>query len=92
MDTVEVVVEERLPHQRHPHPHNFVADQLRVLLVDGQLRPLGDARYLLSPGDLYALAQVPEIVEIGISTLKIEGRYKDADYVALTTAAIPPRP
>jgi putative protease len=57
------------------------------LLVDDQLKPLGDARYLLSPGDLYALRQVPEIVEIGISTLKIEGRYKDADYVALTTAA-----
>ncbi len=57
------------------------------MIVDGTLRPLGDARYLLSPGDLYALHQVPEIVEIGVSTLKIEGRYKDADYVALTTAA-----
>ena len=29
----------------------------------------------------------PEIVDIGISALKIEGRYKDADYVALTTRA-----
>ncbi|HEY1013928.1 MAG TPA: DUF3656 domain-containing protein [Herpetosiphonaceae bacterium] len=57
------------------------------LLVDEQLKPLGDARYLLSPGDLYALHQVPEIVQIGISALKIEGRYKDSDYVALTTAA-----
>ena len=57
------------------------------MLVDGQLRPLGDARYLLSPGDLFALHQVPEIVEIGISALKIEGRYKDSDYVALTTRA-----
>ncbi|MDZ4799856.1 MAG: peptidase U32 family protein, partial [Bryobacteraceae bacterium] len=57
------------------------------LLVDGTERPLGDARYLLSPGDLYALHQVPEIVDIGISSLKIEGRYKDAEYVALTTAA-----
>jgi putative protease len=57
------------------------------LLVDGAVRPLGDARYLLSPGDLYALHQIPEIVSIGISTLKIEGRYKDADYVALATAA-----
>src|SRR5947209_2604944 len=56
------------------------------MIVDGQLRPLGDARYLLSPGDLYALHQVPEIVDIGIATLKIEGRYKDADYVALATA------
>jgi putative protease len=57
------------------------------MLVDGAVKPLGDARYLLSPGDLYALHHVPEICEIGISTLKIEGRYKDADYVALTTAA-----
>jgi U32 family peptidase len=57
------------------------------LIVDEQLKPLGDARYLLSPGDLYALQQMPEIVELGISALKIEGRYKDADYVALTTAA-----
>src|SRR5438093_1575962 len=57
------------------------------LLVDGRLRPLADARYLLSPGDLYAVAQVPEIVEMGVAALKIEGRYKDADYVALTTRA-----
>jgi putative protease len=57
------------------------------LLVDGRIEPLADARYLLSPGDLYALAQIPEIVEIGVAALKIEGRYKDADYVALTTQA-----
>ena len=57
------------------------------LLVDGQLEPLGDARYLLSPGDLYALRQIPEILPIGIHGLKIEGRYKDADYVAATTRA-----
>jgi U32 family peptidase len=57
------------------------------LLVDGSIEPLGDARYLLSPGDLYTLQQVPEIIAAGVSALKIEGRYKDADYVALTTAA-----
>ncbi|MFC4639521.1 U32 family peptidase [Deinococcus hohokamensis] len=57
------------------------------LLVDGQERDLGDARYLLSPGDLYALHQVPELVRLGIDCLKIEGRYKDAEFVALTTAA-----
>ncbi|MBI5957813.1 MAG: U32 family peptidase [Chloroflexi bacterium] len=57
------------------------------LLVDDVLTPLGDARYLLSPGDLYALHQIPEIVDIGISSLKIEGRYKDETYVALTTNA-----
>jgi putative protease len=57
------------------------------LIVDDVLKPLGDARYLLSPGDLYALHQIPEIIEVGISTLKIEGRYKDENYVALTTHA-----
>jgi putative protease len=57
------------------------------LIVDDVPTPLGDARYLLSPGDLYALHQLPEIVQIGVSALKIEGRYKDANYVALTTQA-----
>ncbi|MBM3756979.1 MAG: U32 family peptidase [Acidobacteria bacterium] len=57
------------------------------LEVDGAIQPLADARYLLSPGDLYGLKQVPEIVAAGVSCLKIEGRYKDAGYVALTTRA-----
>ena len=57
------------------------------LLVDGEQRDLADARYLLSPGDLYAVHQVPELTRLGVSCLKIEGRYKDAEYVALTTAA-----
>ena len=57
------------------------------LMVDGKQAPLADARYLLSPGDLYTLHQVPEIIRAGVSALKIEGRYKDSDYVALTTQA-----
>jgi collagenase-like PrtC family protease len=57
------------------------------LMVDGRFQPTGDARYLLSPGDLYALHQIPDIITTGISALKIEGRYKDANYVALTTSA-----
>ncbi|NJM06604.1 U32 family peptidase, partial [Candidatus Gracilibacteria bacterium] len=57
------------------------------LIVDDVQRPLGDARYLLSPGDLYTLDLIPQIVQLGVAALKIEGRYKDADYVALTTAA-----
>lgn len=57
------------------------------LIVDGQQEPVGASRYLLSPGDLYALHQVPEMVDIGISALKIEGRYKDPEYVALVTRA-----
>jgi putative protease len=58
-----------------------------LMMVDGTVKPLADARYLLSPGDLYALEQVPQMVDIGVAAMKIEGRYKDAEYVALTTAA-----
>jgi putative protease len=57
------------------------------MIVDGTPQPLADLRYLLSPGDLFALRQIREIVGIGVSALKIEGRYKDSDYVALTTRA-----
>jgi U32 family peptidase len=57
------------------------------MLVDGVVKPLADARYLLSPGDLSALHLLPRIVASGVRCLKIEGRYKAADYVALTTRA-----
>jgi U32 family peptidase len=57
------------------------------LIVDGQQRDLGAYRYLRSPGDLYALHQVPELVRIDVACFKIEGRYKDSEYVALTTQA-----
>ena len=57
------------------------------LIVDGQPRELGPYRYLLSPGDLCAIEQIPELMEIGISCVKIEGRYKDSAYVAMTTRA-----
>src|SRR5258708_11828628 len=53
------------------------------MMVDGRLEPLADARYLLSPGHLYALEQVPEIVDIGIAAVQIEERHRDPDYVAL---------
>lgn len=57
------------------------------LIVDDKYTPLDDARYLLSPGDLYTIPEIPDIIDVGVSTLKIEGRYKDETYVALTTSA-----
>ncbi|BDC50685.1 protease [Bryobacterales bacterium F-183] len=57
------------------------------LIVDGREHALGDARYLLSPGDLFAIEQVPALAAAGVHSLKIEGRYKDEAYVALATAA-----
>jgi putative protease len=57
------------------------------LMVDGEHQPLADARYLLSPGDLCTVNEVEQIIDAGACALKIEGRYKDSDYVALTTNA-----
>ena len=55
------------------------------LVVDGELRDLGDRAYLLSPRDLEASQYVPKLMELGIRSLKIEGRLKGPEYVAATT-------
>lgn len=57
------------------------------LIVDGELRDLQDMAYLLSPQDLCGIDHVKELIEAGVACLKIEGRLKDANYVAATTRA-----
>lgn len=57
------------------------------LIVDGQEHDLAEQRYLLSPQDLAAWELLPQLVEAGIASLKIEGRLKDATYVAAVTDA-----
>ncbi len=52
------------------------------LVVDGQTRELGDVQYLLSPKDLAGVMAVPQLVDIGVHSLKIEGRQKGPQYVA----------
>ncbi|WNG14172.1 DUF3656 domain-containing protein [Cystobacter fuscus] len=54
------------------------------LVVDGQTRELGEVRYLLSPKDLAGVRAVPDLVDIGVHSLKIEGRLKGAQYVTTT--------
>lgn len=39
----------------------------------------------LSPPDLCALRQLPQLIEAGVASLKIEGRMKPANYVATVT-------
>ncbi|HTJ47259.1 MAG TPA: U32 family peptidase [Kofleriaceae bacterium] len=56
------------------------------LIVDGAARDLGDVRYLLSPKDLAGAEAVPALAEIGVASLKIEGRQKASDYVASAVA------
>ncbi len=55
------------------------------LYSDGQQVDLGNRRYLLSPQDLSGLDAMPEIIENGVATLKIEGRLKAPEYVAAVT-------
>ncbi len=55
------------------------------LISDGQLLPLGDKKYLLSPQDLAGLEVLPELVRAGVASLKIEGRLKAPEYVASIT-------
>ncbi len=55
------------------------------MIVDGELRDLGDKRYLLSPQDLSAVQEIPRLIELGIRSFKIEGRLKTPDYVAAVT-------
>ena len=42
-------------------------------------------RYPLSPHDLAAYDRLPELIAAGVSALKIEGRLKPAEYVAVVT-------
>jgi putative protease len=55
------------------------------LVVDGVVRDLGEHAYLLSPEDLEASALVPRLAEIGVASIKIEGRLKGPEYVAAVT-------
>ncbi|TYA11820.1 U32 family peptidase [Paenibacillus faecis] len=52
------------------------------LIVDGEPKPMGDIAYLLSPKDLAAIDIMPELIEAGVTSFKIEGRLKSPEYVA----------
>ena len=55
------------------------------LVCDGELRDLGDQKYLLSPQDLAAFELTEHLIEAGVCSFKIEGRLKTPEYVANIT-------
>ncbi len=55
------------------------------LIADGETVELGDRQYLLSPQDLSGLEVLPELIQSGVTCLKIEGRLKAPEYVANVT-------
>jgi putative protease len=52
------------------------------LVCDGRDVDLGEQKYLLSPQDLAAYDLIPELIEAGVCSFKIEGRLKTPEYVA----------
>lgn len=55
------------------------------LICDGRDVDLSDVKYLLSPQDLAAYHLVPELIDAGVISFKIEGRLKSPEYVANIT-------
>lgn len=57
------------------------------LVIDGTLpgEKKGVKGHILSPMDLCMVEYIPELIEAGISSFKIEGRARPADYVATVT-------
>jgi putative protease len=55
------------------------------LIADGKPVDLGQRRYLLSPQDLAGLEVLPDLIDCGVASLKIEGRLKSPEYVAAVT-------
>ncbi len=55
------------------------------IVCDGELVDLDQVQYLLSPQDLAAYDLVPQLVELGVASFKIEGRLKSPEYVANIT-------
>lgn len=53
-------------------------------LINNNFKTL-DKGYLLSPKDLCGLDYIPALVEAGVTSLKIEGRMKNPEYVAIVT-------
>ena len=57
------------------------------IFVDGKEYRDTDAQYLFSPHDLCALPRLGELEEIGVNSLKVEGRLKSPEYVAAVAKA-----
>ena len=57
------------------------------IFVDGKEYRDTDAKYLFSPHDLCALPRLEALEEIGVDSLKVEGRLKSPEYVAAIATA-----
>lgn len=56
------------------------------VLYDGQVINPGNNKYVLSPKDICTLRILPQIIESGVYSLKIEGRMKKPEYIIGVTS------
>lgn len=54
------------------------------MFVDGVKKDTNGIKYLVSPKDLCGIAEIPELLKMGIHSFKVEGRLKSPEYVAAT--------
>jgi putative protease len=52
------------------------------LYVDDVKKEMGEKSYLVSPKDLMGIEEVPALRDLGVNSLKVEGRLKTPEYVA----------
>jgi putative protease len=52
------------------------------MIVDGKKVDMKERKYLVSPKDLCGIAEIPELVSLGVASFKVEGRLKTPEYVA----------
>ncbi|MFB9761122.1 peptidase U32 family protein [Ectobacillus funiculus] len=57
-------------------------DLMQVEETEVPLFEQGDAPFAMSPKDLNLITSIPKLIELGIDSLKIEGRMKSIHYVA----------
>lgn len=61
--------------------------RLPYKMVDADGHPFKtNGEYLLSPRDLMGIEMLPQLIEAGVASLKIEGRMKSPEYVSTVTA------
>lgn len=57
----------------------------RLKYYDEDGNPFEEGEYILSPRDLNVIDEIPQLIEAGVASLKIEGRMKRPEYVYLVT-------
>jgi putative protease len=60
--------------------------RMKYSLLDGDKNIISDDKYLLSLKDLNLENKIGELLDVGVSSFKIEGRLKDETYAANSTA------